>query len=183
MQIDWTAAGVIVALVVGAGGVIVAGLALRANTRKSVQDDGEWKGRVDTDRSNFKDFMARIDGTIQKIQEDINRIFLTIPPDPFSRYSPIRLNDLGKAISTDVGGNEWACRHADATKPSIEGFDAYEIQHFCFEYVNETEYSDEEKKVIRSSAYENGLTRDQVRRVLAIELRDKLLEVAGLEAP
>ena len=184
MKIDWTAAGVIVALIVGGGGVLVAGLALRATTRQSIGDDGEWKGWVNADRKNFKEFMARIDRTIQKIQEDINRIFLSIPPDPFYRSSPIRLNDLGNAISSAIGGTEWAGRHATTVVSRIEGFDAYEIQHFCFAYVKEADYSDEEKKAIRSSAYENGLTRDRVRRVLAIELRDKLLELAGgLAAP
>ena len=61
---------------------------------------------------------------------------------------------------------------------------AYEIQEFSFDYVeNELTPSEDERKAMRRTAYEQGARMEQIRRVLAIELRDKLLERAGLEAP
>ncbi len=102
---------------------------------------------------------------------------------PLSRQSPLRLNDLGKAISQEVGGVEWARRVVNSLTDWIEGKDAYQIQEYCFEFVEGFAYTDQELSRIRDSAYRNGLPTEQIRRVLAVELRDKLLEMAGLEAP
>ena len=63
--------------------------------------------------------------------------------------------------------------------------DAYGIQDFCFEYVDrdENQYSPEEEKVIRDSAFKRGISTYYIRQVLAVKLRDSLLKEAGLEAP
>ena len=43
-----------------------------------------------------------------------------------------------------------------------------------------THYLDKERKLIRRVAYEKGVTEEEVRRVIGLELRDKLLEIEGL---
>ncbi len=69
-------------------------------------------------------------------------------------------------------------------KIRTEGWEAYEIQDFCFKYVSdEMERSDAEERAVKKSAYEHGIRDNQVWRVLAIELRDKLLTLTGQEAP
>lgn len=52
----------------------------------------------------------------------------------------------------------------------------HQIHDACFEYVDgELKPSSEMEAVIRSCAYENGVKREDVLEVMAIELRDRLL--------
>jgi len=44
-------------------------------------------------------------------------------------------------------------------------------------------YSEEELRLIKSLAYQNGISDFDVCRVLGFKLRDKLLEIEGKEAP
>ena len=58
----------------------------------------------------------------------------------------------------------------------IDGKQPYEIHDICFEYIHgELHPSPEIDVVIRLCAYENGVTRQAVLEVMAIELRDRLL--------
>ncbi|WP_420462922.1 hypothetical protein [Candidatus Palauibacter sp.] len=136
----------------------------------------EWRGEVNADRTSFKEFM-------QEVRLDIKTILGRLAPNPLSRESPLRLNDLGKTISTEIEGAAWADRIAGTMEEWVESKDAYEIQEYCFEYAAEFKYSDEERRTIRKSAYKNGLRVEQVHRVLAIELRNKLLALASLDPP
>jgi len=170
----WTAAGVIVALSVGVGGVIVAVLALPVNTRKSNQEDGEWKGRVNT--------------LLEQIRNDLDELrhimFDRLGIPLIVSKSPLRLTKLGRTVSVEVGASAWVARVTPVLKDQIEGKDAYEIQDLCFGYVENTnQYLDDERRAIQSTAYHRGLEAKEIRRVLAIELRDQLLKEAGLEAP
>ncbi len=101
---------------------------------------------------------------------------------PISRQSPLQLNELGEAVSAEVGGAEWAERVSATLADWIEGKDAYEIQEHCFEVAENFSYTPEEKRGIHQSAFNLGLPAEQVRRVLAIELRNELLKLARLDA-
>ena len=59
----------------------------------------------------------------------------------------------------------------------------YEIQEFCFKFANDEEYDPKMVSKIQASAYNHGVDIDQIKRVLAIELRDALLRKLSLEAP
>lgn len=62
--------------------------------------------------------------------------------------------------------------------------EAYEIQEFSFAYVeNRLTPSEREMKAMQRTAYEQGVRMKQIRRVLAIELRDKLLARMDWQAP
>ena len=185
MTMNWTAAGVVVALITGLAGMVFAGLAHRANARSSVRQDGEWKGKVDADRRNFKEFMTEVRRDIRELRGDVKKIFdrLATPSSIITRRSPLRLTELGEAISKEIGGKALASRIATNLGSWATDKDAYAIQEYSFEYVEEFQYSDEERKTIRKSAYDNGLDVSVIRRVLAIELRDKLLKITDLEAP
>ena len=59
-----------------------------------------------------------------------------------------------------------------------EGKQAYDIQELSFEFIrNKYRPSPEIDARIKQCAYENGLDRAEVLDVLAIELRDKLLDL------
>lgn len=65
-------------------------------------------------------------------------------------------------------------------KDRIDGREAFEIQRLYFDYTREqNSFDDAMKRSIQKCAYERGLREEQVFRVLAIELRDKLLDMAG----
>ena len=121
---------------------------------------------------------------IDEIRADIKRIFLLLEPEVASRTSPLSLNDLGKKVSAEIGAAAWADRTAPTLGSRIDGMEPYDIQEFCFTYADgEVELSDEQQSLIKQAAYTNGLSESTVRRVMAFELRDKLLTLAGLEAP
>lgn len=129
---------------------------------------GIWIGAVNTDRTNFKEFMA-------EVRDDIKTILGRLPPTEITSSSPLRLTELGKTISKGIDAPTWADRIVLSLQ-HVQDMEAYEIQDFCFEYVkDELALSKEEIRLIRSVAYENGVKEEQVRRVLAIEIRDKLL--------
>ena len=143
---------------------------------------------ADTDRDTFQKGAAedrkRFREILDEIREDIKKIFRRLPPVEATGSSPLRLTDLGHAISTDVGGVAWAIRTAPDLEDQVEGMEAFEIQRFCFDHIAEADkFDDAMRRAILKSAYERGVREEQVLRVLAIELRDKLLALAGLEAP
>ena len=136
----------------------------------------KWRGAVDADRSTFKKFM-------DEVRDDIKKILGRLPPAVVEGHSPLRLNDLGKIVSEEIDARAWADRIVPTVSNKLENHEAFEIQDFCFVYVTQMEYSEQENRAIRKSAYENAISVEQVQRVLAIELRDKLLAIEGLEAP
>ena len=136
----------------------------------------KWRGAVDADRSTFKRFM-------DEVRDDIKKILGRLPRAVTEGHSPLRLNDLGKAVSKEIDARAWADRIIPTVSKKLENHEAFEIQDFCFVYVTKMDYSEEEERAIKKSAYENAISVDQVKRVLAIELRDKLLAIEGLEAP
>ena len=133
---------------------------------------GRWTGKVDTDRENFKKFMNEIRG-------DIKQILDRLPPVAVAKgNSPVTLTELGRKISKEIRGRDWAVNTADKIKESVQDKTAYEIQEYCKEFVKlRHTFSKEQDTLMKNSAYENGIKRDQVLNVLAIELRDRLLEI------
>ena len=124
----------------------------------------------------------RIGRVEKRLMDASYQVFGKLDIGPLSRQSPLRLNELGEAVSAEIGGAEWAKRVSATLADWIEGRDAYEIQEHCFEVAENFSYTPEEKRGIHQSAFSRGLPAEQVRRVLAIELRDELLKLARLDA-
>ena len=137
---------------------------------------GRWVGGVNSDRDSFKAFMKVVQGELERIRTSIEQILHRLPPTTIGHSSPIALTDLGQKVSHELDAPGWAERTAPELVADIEGQDPYTIQQTCFEYVGDELDADMEAKV-RSCAYENGLDREQVVNVLAVVLRDRLLEV------
>ena len=130
---------------------------------------GRWVGTVNANQTSFKAFMT-------EVRDDIKQILTRLSPATVTSGSPLRLTDLGRAISQTLDASEWAEGIAQTLTERIKGKQPYEIQDFCLEYIgHEFKPTAEQDAKIKACAYENGITSEKVRDVLAVELRDKLL--------
>jgi len=110
---------------------------------------GVWKGSVDTDRTNFKEFMA-------EIKEIFDQIFSRLPPLLVANTNPLSLTDLDKNISNQLSATQWADKTAIVVLEKIK--EPYDIQEFSFEYAQKDDsYSENERTLTRNVAYENGI--------------------------
>ena len=131
---------------------------------------GKWVGSVDSDRQDFREF-------IKEVRDDIKEILGRLPPTSVAGGSPLQLTNLGENISKTLGAREWAEKIAVKLSERVEGKQPYEIQNICFDYVKEEfNPTDKQEAKIGMCAYENAVDRDQVLNVLAVELRDVLLQ-------
>ena len=129
---------------------------------------GQWKGKVDSDRASFKEFMKEVRNDIKEI---LRRSSHTL-----AGSSPLRLTDLGRAISERLDAPALTQTLAPLLQERIKGKTPYEIQEICFDYIrHEYKPPDKIEELIKTCAYDNGIDRGQVVDVLAVELRDRLL--------
>ena len=70
----------------------IASLSLLSVAAGAIFAFGQWKGRVDSDRVSFKEFMT-------EVRNDIKEILRRLPSPTVDAHSPLRLADLGKPIS------------------------------------------------------------------------------------
>lgn len=171
MTFSWIAPAVYViaiGVLVGAGAIV---WFLVAHSR--------WRGSVDTDRTNFEKFMAEIREKIDKIFDRLGSVEGHLSAVSVSQ-SPIRLNSLGESVSGDIGAKEWAGRLVDAVRAPTRAMGAYDVQQFCFAHADDMQLSDDEQDLIKDVAFNRGVSEFDVRRVLGIELRDKVLALRGM---
>ena len=62
---------------------------------------GYWIGQVNSDRKNFKTFMAEVRDDMAEIRKKFDTILLRLPPRPVTGGSPLRLTDLGDEIADE----------------------------------------------------------------------------------
>ena len=137
-----------------------------------------WMGKKD-------EFAKNVGEAIGEIRGDIKRIFRLLSRDmTLESGSPLRLTDLGQSISKSLDAPSWAERTSKEVAHKIDDASSYGIQSYCFEFVRRTAIlgADMERKV-KEEAYNNGIAIERVQDVLAIELRDRVLKIHGLEPP
>lgn len=177
-------------LVVAAlSGVVVAWEKLRRADQDRTKSQGRWEGEADADRALFKDFMERVDDSIEQVKSDVNEVRTYLierfGPLRIRPQSPLQLTMFGEEISERAAASQWVSRVVGGNiMHSVKARDAYEIQKICFDYAADpSHYNKEETTIIHGVAYEKGLKADEVRQVLAIVLRDAILERTGLVPP
>ena len=136
---------------------------------------GRWVGGINEHRNTVKD-------TLAEIREDIKSILKRIPPPTVASESPLHLTDFGQDISEQLDARSWARRTAAELRDKVEGKQDFEVQEFCFDYVG-TQLKPDQGRQVGRIAYEHGIDREQVLKVLAIELRDALLEIRPPDGP
>lgn len=128
---------------------------------------GIWVGRVNSDRENFKEFM-------KEVRDDIGEIFRKLPSSPVDSLSPLQLNDLGDQIADHMDAKAWAGALSEKILEQIEGMEDFEIDEYSRNYVSRLDEAWQRK--ISSSAYKFGLERNSIELVLAVVLRNVLLQ-------
>lgn len=137
---------------------------------------GEWKGRVDTKIEGFEEAIA-------DLTNEVRRVLGLLPSAAIKGGSPLRLTKLGQDISRELNASSWANNVADDVELRMRGKEPYEVQEFCFDYVRVLNLDVEQQRRVNQSAYDHGLPEEEVRRVMALELRDSLLVRADLNPP
>lgn len=151
---------------------------------------GYWIGQVNSDRKNFKTFMAEVRKDMAEIRNKFDTILLRLPPKPVTGSSPLRLTDLGDEIADELNAYEWASTLAPSLREDVHDMLPFEIDEFCHDYVERslsrhssgharTARSEEMARKVAICAFERGLDRASVRSVLRVVLRDRTVEAAG----
>ena len=140
---------------------------------------GRWVGKVNSDSKSFNGFMEEVKDDIKVIRENITEIFNRLSPLEATGSSPLTLTELGENISEYVDAKKIAnqlIEEFDVEK--LEGDSFYTVQEYCKDYIlNKFKPSPEQDRKILDCAYEHGVRRNQVENVIAIELRDRVIEV------
>ena len=142
---------------------------------------GQWKGRLDSDRAQFKTFMEKVEITLRVIHDKLESIRLDVARieavrNTTSRSSPLQLTELGRKVSARLEATQWAKETAEALRENIKGMESYGIHAYCRDYVENTKLSDEMDVLIAACMSEFSIDEQQVLDVLAVELRDMLLD-------
>ena len=166
-------------------GWIVAVLAIGGVALKFIR----WTAIVDADRNQFREFMREIRdemremrGEMREMRGEIKNIFNRLPGEPVEKVtSPISLTDYGKELSQSINASEIADLQITKVTAAVENFNAYQIQEYCFSFskddlLNELKanHADLYDK-IHEVAFEQGMDVEKLTRVIALELRDKIL--------
>lgn len=126
-----------------------------------------WTATVDLKLNQFTDFA-------KEVRDDIKQIFLRLPPVPVVGSSPLRLTDFGEKMADFMKAKPWASDLAPSLQAEVAGKRPFEVDEFSRNYV-QTSLNDELNERVAACAYEFGVDRDAVLRVLQVVLRDELL--------
>lgn len=167
-----------------------------------------WRANVNTDRSTFKEFVGEVKEDIKDIKSSIaglkgdvdglksdvdglksnvgvlnSSVAILVSKKVDESQSPTRLNNLGKSISKEIQGKEWAKDVAAQNIEQHRGKQPYDIQKFAFTHAFSFDYSKEMTEQMKQSAWENGVPIEIIIRVLSFELRDALLDLLEMDPP
>ena len=139
---------------------------------------------IDEMRRAIDEMRRAIDG----IRKDVETLFERLPPPPnlIRDESPLKLARVGKEVAEEIQSRAWAEATAKAVIDQLDASTPYEVQEFAYAYVEGEEFNLAEDlvKAMKASAYEHGIRHwRNLKDVLAIELRDALLEALGMEPP
>ena len=166
--------------------IILATMALLAAVGSALA----WFIRTSDDRKDFKEFMQEIRKDIKDLSQTLNQVVGILIRGGASDLSlvaegasPLKLNELGRKISGEINAKDWALTLAKTLNNQVSGMSAYDIQEFCFGYVTEDTLGKAEVQKVKDVAFNHGVSIYTVLRVMALELRDCLLERENIVLP
>ncbi len=127
---------------------------------------------------------GRVDEMLREINRKLDRNRRS--PPVIEQGSRLRLTELGEAVSAELGAGALADVLVPHLLHRVKGKSEYEIHEFCMDYAQRrnVKFSPHTRFWAEQVAFNNGLALEDVLEVLAIVLRDMLLEKAELpEAP
>lgn len=143
---------------------------------------GKWLGRRESFESIISGFKESLENSMKEIRGDIKNILRSLPPTEGAAVkgaSPLRLTELGESISETIQAPAWAQNEVGKVLSRTREMGPYGVQQFCFDYVDEVNYSPDLMQRMQDCAYNKGTTLIEVKKVLAIELRDRILASPG----
>ena len=152
---------------VSLAGAVTLGFALIAGVAKF----SRWSGQVDTDRTNFKEFM-------DKVEKKLDAILDRLPPRLVAGANPVHLTDLGRQAAKEMDTYAWAASAAPELLDKVRNLKEFQIYEFCSAYVNNLNDETILSKVAEC-AYNLGTDSKSVLSVLMVVLRDELLTLLG----
>jgi len=135
-----------------------------------------------------------MDNIRQEIREDfrdlrksIETILHRLPPATTQPGSPTTLTDLGKEIAQEIQVAQWVPQYAKNNLSALRGANPYEVQKICLHHahvfmenrLNEAGMGDK-VDAMKMSAFQHGVSLQQVQDVAGIALRDEVLELLSL---
>ena len=126
-----------------------------------------WTATVDLRLDQFTAFA-------KEVRDDIKQIFLRLPPVPVVSSSPLQLTDFGARMADFMKAKPWASDLAPSLRAEVVGKRAFEVDEFSRSFVY-LRLNDDLKERVAACAYEFGVDRDDVLKVLRVVLRDELL--------
>ena len=154
--------------------IIIVALALVSAIGGGIWKIATWKANVDSDRSTFK---STLESFMKEIRDDIKGILSRLPPPRLVKTnSPLSLSDFGKKVAKDMDAYKWAAELAPSLIDEVKGMAPFQIDEFAAKY-SQSRLTDYWEGVVAATAYDTGLSRDDIRVALHITLRDELLSL------
>ena len=142
-----------------------------------------WVGRMIEFKGDTKPIL-------DDIRDKVNHILGKIDSPVVRSQSPLSLTELGQSVSGDLGAKLWASEKSKQVQNLIQGSRPYRIQRFCFDAVRRENkealglphdfIDDDMNTKIEDCAFNRGLSLQNIQEVLAIELRDAILDLEGI---
>ena len=168
--------------------IILFWITANRNRASDAKEQGRWESTVDQNQKNFDKFKDKISEDLRKLREEFvtfrSRVSEALRMrDPLlGEKSPLTLTKLGKKVAKVIKAEEEAEKYLDELRARAGSKEPYDVQETCLEYFeNEYKPSESAHKLIRTCAFNNGLSEIQVRRVIGIIARDKLLNPTSNE--
>lgn len=111
---------------------------------------------------------------LKEVRQDIKQIFLRLPPPPVAGDSPLQLTDFGEKMADFTKAKSWASDLAPSLRADVVGKRPFEVDEFSRSFVH-GRLQDDMKESVAACAYEFGVERDAVLKVLQVVLRNELL--------
>ena len=127
------------------------------------RDVGTLKRDVDALKGIFKDFFQTLDKLLPLVSPSLER------------GSPLRLSEYGESVVASIGAEDWVEPVALKLQDEVKGMRPYQVERFCQSNI-EDYLSGTMRTSIDEAIYEFGLSRHEMRTMLWIMLRDRLLK-------
>ena len=139
-----------------------------------------WRTRDTADHQTLMKFA-------EEIRQDIKAILHLLPPRTTQPGSPTTLTDLGKEIAQEIQVAQWVPQYARDNLTALRGANPYEVQKICLHHarlflenrLTQAEMGDK-VEAMQMSAFNHGVSLQQVQDVAGIALRDEVLKLLSI---
>ncbi len=169
--------------------VLVTGFGFSVTIGTILYKTGEWKGTV---KGTLKDLAQKTEALTQRVDKLTQRVdkihevfFQRGVAATLENKSLLQLNQLGQDIAKTLDLDALADAHTLLIKDQAEALGPYEIQQLCFRYAQEDllnelrETSPDQYEAISRTAYQHGISREDILKIVGVLLRDKVLRLVN----